>query len=288
MATAPPPPPGGPEDATVVEETVEPVPPGRRVIVDEAPPPRNIWPWLLAALFAALAIVFFVLWWMERNEADTNDVPSLIGLQQAEARSRAQAEGFLVKSVQRAAQSPPGTVLDQGPDPGAALEEGARVLIVVSAGQAQVKVPDVTGLKVDAAKTQLTAAGLTPQVQEVPSNKPKGTVVSQKPPAGESVPKGGDVFLTVSKGQELVAVPTLQGQTVENATSQLASVGLVARVVRVASPEKAGTVIAQDPAPGQKVKSGSAVRINVSTGAPSTVTVVTATTRTVATTAPAP
>jgi beta-lactam-binding protein with PASTA domain len=271
-----PPPPRGPEDATYVEETVEPVP-QRRVIVDEAPPGRNFWPWLLALLLAAAAIVFFVLWWTNRDDANTHTVPNLTGMREQQARTEADARGFDVKTVRRTGFSPAGTVLDQGPEPGVKLEDGARLLIVVSRGRAQISVPTVTGLKVEAAKRVLTTANLTPQVQRVDSDKPAGVVVSQDPAAGEDVARNEQVFLSVSKGPSLVALPSLRGLTLENATQRLADVGLVARIIRVSSSEPEGTVIAQDPAGGQKVKSGSAVRINVSEGrttttAPATVT----------------
>lgn len=264
MTQPPPPPPRGPEDATYVEETVEPVP-QRRVVVDEAPPPRNLWPWLLALLFAVAAIVFFVLWWTNRDNADTNSVPNLTGMQEQQARTEADARGFDVRVVRRSDTGTAGMVLDQGPEPGVELQAGAEMLIVVSSG-AQTSVPNVTGMKVDAAKQALTAQKLTPQVQQVDSNQPAGLVLSQDPVAGTKVAGGTDVRLAVSKGPEMVTVPSLRGLSLENATQKLSDAGLTARIIRVSSSEPEGTVIAQDPAGGQKVKKGSAVRMNVSQG----------------------
>jgi eukaryotic-like serine/threonine-protein kinase len=262
--TQPPPPPPGPDDPTFVQETVEPVP-QRRVVVDEAPPPRNYWPWLLALLFAVAAIVFFILWWTNRDSADTKSVPNLTGMQEQQARTEADARGFDVKVVRRSGTGTPGTVLDQGPEPGVQLQSGAEMLIVVAAN-AQASVPNVTGMKVDAAKEALTAAKLTPQVQQVDSNQPAGLVLSQDPVAGTKVAGGSNVRLAVSKGPEMVVVPSLRGLSLENATQKLSDAGLTARIIRVSSSEPEGTVIAQDPAGGQKVKKGSAVRINVSQG----------------------
>ena len=63
--------------------------------------------------------------------------------------------------------------------------------------------------------------------------------------------------------------------------------GLVPRVIRVPSSAAEDTVIVQDPAPGERLKPGSTVRINVSAGTTSTVqetvTITTATTETVET-----
>jgi serine/threonine-protein kinase len=259
-----PPPPPGPDDPTFVEETVEPVP-QRRVFVDEAPPSRSIWPWLLALLFAVAAVVFFVLWWANRDNAETNTVPNLTGMSEQQARTEADARGFDVKTVRRSGAGAAGTVLDQGPSPGVELQEGAQMLIVVSAG-AQTTVPSVIGMKVDAAKDALTTAKLTANEQQVESATPAGVVVAQDPAGGAKAASGTQVLLSVSKGPPMVTVPSLRGLSLANATQKLADAGLAARVVPVSSSEPQGTVIAQDPAGGQQVKKGSAVRINVSQG----------------------
>src|ERR1051326_7258545 len=99
--TTPPPPP--PDDPTLVS------PAGRRVAVDEevGPPPGPPavvrpypwWLWVLMGLFLALAILFLVLWLMERN--NTNDVPSLVGTNIAQARDKTAADGFTLQTGTR-------------------------------------------------------------------------------------------------------------------------------------------------------------------------------------------
>ena len=127
MTAPPPPPPGDPADPT------------RRVVVDEdAPPPAVIrpypwWLWLLVGLFLALAILFFVLWWLERDDSG-KDVPALVGLSLAQAQEKTAARGFILKTVQRPAAGPSGTVVDQAPQQGAELESGSQVMAVVSGG----------------------------------------------------------------------------------------------------------------------------------------------------------
>src|SRR4051812_30569161 len=93
-------------------------PAGRREDVEEevAGPPPVVrpypwWLWVLAGIFLALAILFAVLWWMERN--DTKDVPSLVGLNAAQARDKASSDGFTLETVSRASGQPSGTVIDQ-------------------------------------------------------------------------------------------------------------------------------------------------------------------------------
>src|SRR3954449_245958 len=135
--TPSPPPPPPEEDPTVV------APAGRRQVVDEeyveGPPPvvrpYPWWLWVLAGICLALAILFGVLWWMERN--DTKDVPSLVGLSAAQARDKASADGFTLETVSRPSGQPSGAVIDQAPQAGAGLESGAQVMAIVSGGQAQ-------------------------------------------------------------------------------------------------------------------------------------------------------
>jgi beta-lactam-binding protein with PASTA domain len=281
----PPPPP--PEERTVVEDEVDPRYPGRRVVVDEPLPPRpNFWPWLLATLLAALAIVFFFLWWNERGD-ETEAAPNLVGLREVEARREAASGGFALTVVRRPSTSRLGTVLQQGPNPGAELEEGARILAVVSSGRREVDVPQLVGVKLEAARRLAETAGLKFTARAVPSNKPKDTVLSQNPQPGGAVAAGSEIFVTVSRGPSQVSVPDVTGRTVEEATRQLTNIGLVPTVIRVPSEQPDGTVIAQDPRSGEKLKPGATVRLNVSlgttTGETVTETVTTATTETVET-----
>lgn len=270
MTQPQPPPDVDPTAATTIQPPV-----GRRVVVDEAPPRRAgpLWPWLVAALCFAAALVFLFLWLSERNKAgDTAKVPNLIGEKQAQAQVDAAAAGFGIKSIARNASSPPGTVLDQGPQPGVELEKNGQILVVVSSGKAEISVPQVTNLTLKAARAALTAAHLKAEVQTTTSDKPKEIVLSQTPTPGANVAKGSKVLLIVSEGPRLVQVPSVQGMSQERAVSTLQHIGLKATIVQIPSTGKLGTVVAQTPPPGQKVKKGAVVQLSVSRG-PSQVSV---------------
>jgi beta-lactam-binding protein with PASTA domain len=270
--TAPPPPPSGePVDPTLVE------PGRRRVVVDEGAQPPPVlrpypwWLWLLVGLFLALAILFFVLWLLERND-NGKDVPSLVGLSLAEAQDKASARGFTLKTVRRTAASSPGRIVDQAPQPGAELESGSQVMAVVSAGREQVTVPKLVGSKVEAAEQLLTAQGLKSIRRTVDSTKPAGIVVAQSPAEGTRLPKGATVTLSVSSGKGRVKVPSVAGMSQRDAVKAIVDAGLVPIVIQVPSEQAKGTVIAQDPAPNQQVPAQSEVRVNVSGGPTNTST----------------
>ncbi len=266
-------------------------PDGRRTMVDEeaAPPavvrPYPWWLWLLVVLFLALAILFFVLWLLERNDKGKN-VPSLVGLTQAQAQDKAASRGFTLKTVRRPAAGAPGRVVDQAPQSGADLEKGSQVMAVVSTGRQQVTVPKLVGSTADAAEQLLTSQGLQANRKTVDSAKPKGTVVAQDPTDGTRLPKGSPVTLSVSSGQGQVKVPAVQGMSQSDAVAAVTDAGLVPVVIQVPSQKPQGTVIAQDPAANQQVPAQSKVRMNVSGGPASTqtLTVTTSQTTTAATT----
>ncbi len=277
VTAPPPPPPDEPVDPTLIE------PGARRVVVDEdAAPvvrPYPWWLWLLAALFLAVAIFFFVLWLLERND-DAKDVPSLVGLSLPQAQDKAASRGFILTTVRQTADRPAGTVIDQAPQTGADLEKGAQVMVVVSSGREQATVPNLVGSKADAAEQLLTAQGLQATRQKINSAKPEGIVVAQDPTDGTKLPRGSIVTLSVSNGEGRVKVPAVQGMSQADAVAAITDAGLVPIVIQVPSQKAQGTVIAQDPAPNQEVSSESKVRVNVSGGPASTQTLTVTTSET--------
>ncbi len=136
-------------------------------------------------------------------------VPDVLGLDIAEARRKLSDAGFAVNETSRPAESPAGTVLDQDPKGSATLVTGQPVTLVVSSGPApttsttllqQVTVPDVTGKRLSRASLTLTRLQLNVVVgATVGTDDPSlaGTVASQSPGAGETLPQGGTVTLTV-------------------------------------------------------------------------------------------
>lgn len=271
-------------DATVVQ-TAPPVPPppGPPRLAFEEPAPRrweSLAGWLLAALFLAAAIILLFLWLNDRNKssaAGTNHVPNLVGEREAQAQTDAQNAGFNLTTVAHESGEPAGTVLDQAPDAGAALEKGARVIAVVSAGKGEITIPDLTGMKKADALTALKTAQLQVKVTETASDKPADTVVAQSPTAGEHVAKNDVVAIVVSKGGKTstnggtstgnqVAVPTVVGMTEADAVTALQQAKLIPEVHQVVSDQPRGQVTGQNPASGEQVKPNSKVVINVSNG----------------------
>lgn len=262
VSTPPPPEPGPADETLIIEEG------GRTEVVEEevVPPrrPPRIWPWLLALLLLVLAgLAAYLL--LARDDKKTV-VPRVVGLTESQARTRL-AEAELKDDVdRRPSNRKAGIVFAQSPGAGVQLNEGQTVELLVSSARLRVAVPNLIGLKESEAKQRLETAKFESKVERVFAAAPKGTVVDQQPKSGERVAPGSLVTLKVSKGRNLKPVPDVIGLQEEKAIARLRASGFEPRVFDVPAEEPAGTVVAQEPPPGEPAPPDSRVRINVSTG----------------------
>jgi len=245
---------------------------------DEPPRKRNRFlPWLLVILLlAGAAVAGWYVYTQIQDELRSTQVavPNVIGLERKLAVKKIEDEGFQT-DVQTGVGTAEdrGKVIDQNPDGGTRIEKGSTVRILVSVGPEQVEVPEVVGKPLDEATQTLANAGFRWTTKRVFSpDAPEGEVTKQNPKPGEQAEKGATIALTVSKGQELAAVPDVLQQTRQSAESELRSAGFVPEAVLVDSDSPQGLVVAQDPDPGTERPKGETVQISVSNG-PQTATV---------------
>ncbi len=209
------------------------------------------------------------------------------GLTAAQAINRLRAAGFKPsREDQPSAKIAQGKVIGTQPPAGTELQVGSPVVVLVSSGPAQVRVPDVSGDSQSGAEAALTAVGLAvgSVTQQESSTASAGSVLSQSPSAGSSVRTGTQVNLTVAKASNEVVVPRVVGQSETQAAAALGGAGFQPVVVTTPTSEegKVGVVLKQSPTAGQKARKGSTVTLTV--GAKSTETTSTPTTSTPTTT----
>ncbi|HEU5490272.1 MAG TPA: Stk1 family PASTA domain-containing Ser/Thr kinase [Gaiellaceae bacterium] len=134
-------------------------------------------------------------------------------------------------------------------------------------GADTVAVPYVVGIQAALAVEDIEDEGLVPQVRRVSnSDVEEGIVFAQDPQEGTRVDPGDVVRIDVSSGKPEVTIPSVIGQSSEDAVAELTRAGLVAQVVEVNSDREEGTVTGQAPGAGLVVVEGTQVRINVSKG----------------------
>lgn len=151
----------------------------------------------------------------------------------------------------------------------------AAVVVVLSAvfllignvfSRETVKVPDVTGKTVVEAQKILENAGFSITLKEAYDDKVTPGLVLEQDPAGDEIRKEGSaVYLTVSKGIEMVEVPNLTGKTLADARKMIERKELaLGKVETVFRDDGSGLVIEQSPKANEKIEHGSKVNIVIS------------------------
>ena len=122
-----------------------------------------------------------------------------------------------------------GYVISSSPSSGTLLP-GQAVNLVVSSGKPTVPVPTLAGTPSGAsfasAQAALQAVGLTAVESDQFNNTvPKGQVIGTNPAAGAAATVGSQVTVLISKGPDLVAIPDVHGDSVDQATQILTQAG---------------------------------------------------------------
>ena len=199
-------------------------------------------------------------------------VPNVVGQTQAVATASIIGADLVLGTVGTATHPtiPAGIVLSQNPPAGNVVDEDSAVNIVVSLGAAPVIVPNVVGLTQANATAAIGAANLALGTVANATSPvvPAGSVISQEPVGGTTVPEGSVVDLVVSLGPAQVAVPNVVGQTQAAGTSAITAAGLVLGTVTNFNSDTvpSGQIMDQTPAAGTLVNEGSAVNLFVSIG----------------------
>lgn len=135
--------------------------------------------------------------------------------------------------------------------------------------EAVVAVPALRFLPVEAAREVLTARGLRLEqgTRQADPEVPADRVAAQSPEAGERVPRGRTVLLTLSRGPVPVVPPVL-GRSLAEARAVLATAGIPVGAFEETGVVAPGTVTATRPAVGEPVVPGSGVTLVVTPSAP--------------------
>ncbi|MFZ2503090.1 MAG: PASTA domain-containing protein, partial [Nocardioides sp.] len=190
------------------------------------------------------------------------DVPKVRGLTE-DAAQDAIAAAKLVAGTSREAYDekvPEGKVVGSDPPAGIRVKPGTAVILTVSRGPKPIDIRDWTGRSADRAIAVLEQLGLVVDASEDWSTEvPIGRVISQSPSSGQLF-RGDQVTLVVSKGPELVTIPSgLRATGVRYATRALEALGLVVKTRESDAYLGLGFVSSVDPGEGEQVPIGSTV-----------------------------
>ena len=237
----------------------------------DEPMRRSFWPWLLAAVLIAAAIV--AGWYVytkiqdQLNQTKPVAVPLVAGSVERLAVDKLKAAGLGYKVVRQPSDSvEEGRVFRQDPGAGERRDKGWVVRIFVSSGKPKVAVPNVVGKQATDAVAALTEKGLKAGVHYVHSEKDSGVVTGQFPKPGSRLLKGARIRINVSQGPKPVGVPPVVGSPFESAAGTLQGAGFAVARRDVESSDPKGIVVQMDPAANALIAPGSTVTLFVSKG----------------------
>ena len=237
---------------------------------------KDIRTWRRAAAIAAILILAVgwitvdVLLRPREKSPPTVEIPDFCGLNVQSIKPEEQLTVDI--EYQYDENTPAGIVFDQTPAAGShrRLEEDGepyRVTLLVSLGRESILLPQVAGRDVLEVATELRNLGLVVNTKMRSSPCEAGRVLASEPKAGESVPKGATITLTVSQGeaQKTVEVPNLCGLTRSDALIRLWLCQLgVDAVIEAPSSAPLGTVFRQSHAAGTVVLPGTKITVYIS------------------------
>ncbi len=250
-------------------------------------------PWWLAIVAPLIAVAGLMLFLLLPKNVD---VPDVVGSKTVfAAEQKLIAAGLTLKDTKErpSTDAPPGAVLAQSPEAGAAVKKGSPVSLEVAVGNGETIVPKLAGLTLPQADKLLRSKNLQKGTLSVQPPDPKLKIASTIPPAGESVKEGTpiDIFYPDPKaaggknagkpggggavagggggsGPKDIEVPPIDPPDLDGYAAALSKAGLVPSAERRISAEPRGTVFGTDPAVGEKVAKGATVTVLVSAGFP--------------------
>lgn len=230
---------------------------------------------IISAIIAVviIAIVAFII--IKLNSGNNNpqnveiEVPNLVNknFDEMVEMYKSQNIEILQDSEEYNTDIPEGYIISQTPEKGTKTTD-KKIYVVVSKGPRMVEVTDVEGKDIKIARYELQdTLGFVLDIEEVINEKvTAGIVISQDKKAGESLPYGSTIKLSVSKGdgKEDVVMPSVLGQTEQQARETLEGLKLTVSVKYGEDNTKSnGVVIAQSYPQNQSLKEGTLVEITV-------------------------
>lgn len=154
---------------------------------------------------------------------------------------------------------------------GAKILPGTTVHLTVSSGKEGIEVPSAIGYTYEKAYSLFADAGFKiTRLEDYSSDVEKGKVINQFPEAGETVPKGSSVTVTVSIGPAVnkVKMPNVIGEDEMTATAIIVEAGLTVNSVAENYHDTVaeGLVYYQNHAQGTLLDEGTGVDIMISKG----------------------
>ncbi len=201
--------------------------------------------------------------------------PDVTGMNIAAAMDALQEKGLIASKEKESSSDetiPAGSVVRQNPVAGSVVRVGRKVRLTLSEGGNLIYVPDICGKTLPEAEILLTRAGLAVgKVAGIYSDEVKiDQIITQEPLPGGIVKPAAMIDIAMSKGPAslmgFLVMPYFVGKSSAEASSYLNEMGFkIAETQELVNNNiKPGTIIKQEPAPGDMLSKDSFIKFFVS------------------------
>jgi beta-lactam-binding protein with PASTA domain len=234
---------------------------------------------IIVIVILLLLAVGGAAYFLAQKSTPTQVMPSLVGKTEVAALQKLSSKGIRINNVDHSNSTvAAGLVISTDPKAGTTLKKGQKVNILLSLGlqAAPITFPVVTGMSLTAATNELQGTqyqlnvkdGFLQTVPKGESSNPN-TVLKQVPAAGTHGHAGDTITLYVLSPNAQFSVPSLLGDTTNQASGILGQAGLTLgpTTSTVCSNSIAiGLVVNTTPAAGSFVNAGDQISLITSTG----------------------
>ena len=226
--------------------------------------------WVVILIIAAL-LATGAGWFFGMGPGSPGTIPAVANKTVAQAQQLLNEAGFQ-SSIRDVFDDDVPSGLVVGTDPGAGTEtrKFQPVALFVSKGPQLFDLPELTGMTLDEAKSELNQAemALGTISEKFDEGIAAGIILAQDPASGTPARHGTPVALTVSKGPEPIPVPSVVGIDENDAVDAIEAAGLEADVAKDRVNDRnvpKGSVVAQSPSNGTLTRGGT-VTLTISDG----------------------
>lgn len=192
-------------------------------------------------------------------------IPQLVGKKLKRATRALKRTNLTVGSVKEEYHEkiPAKAIISTDPVDGESVKRDTAVNLTVSKGPQPITIPDRTNRNAKKAITRFEKLGFSvSSSQDFSDTVPAGRIISQSPRQGQGF-RGDQITLVISRGPQLIEVPSVRGQNLKSARSKLEALGFKVKVERTVFHVGANIVVSSSPAAGTSIAKGSTITLGI-------------------------
>lgn len=230
--------------------------------------------YVIIAVFTVMFFSFSITFFLSLRGTEKTTVPDLEGMELVNALIDLQEKELYPRVQVRYSDDPmtKGTIIKQDPPAGSIVKAGKRVTITYSRGAVVDKVGDFVGQDLNDVKQDLRILfttsrpnlAITGEIYEYDST-PAGTIIAQEPAPGTNISGLTELHFIISRGEpgEEMIVGDYLEETYGDIIKRLTRANIPFLFTLDEEAEGNGTIIAQDPLPGESVETGTILNFTI-------------------------